>query len=409
MKNTLFLIIPLLILGVFVSLDVKAGVEDNISGYAWSENIGWISFNCTNLGTCGVVDYGVNIEEDTGAFSGYAWSENIGWIDFAPSGPYPSSPESPVGVNLENGEISGWARALSYGDGWDGWIKMRGDNYGVSINMDNGEFEGWAWSNTQVTGWISFNCELQENCEISDYKVKVDSEFLKQFNRAPNTPGVPAEYPTGESWSHCSIEELSLPTFHWTYSDPDDDPQTAYEIRIDNDSDFSVQDPEEFIRSGGASTAFTPLPADWRNWMDWNTDYWWIVRVKDDHENWSEWSDPNSFAMPVHAYPWVNFSWSPPIPNVGEIIQFTDQTLFYGGATGSSWSWDFGDGDTETAQNPTHSYASAGTHIVTLEACDDTPVANGGPFCCGSPEAPNSQKNITPLLPLPEWEEISPF
>ena len=40
---------------------------------------------------------------------------------------------------------------------------------------------------------------------------------------------------------------------------------------------------------------------------------------------------------------------------------FTDQSL---GA--DSWSWNFGDGTTSTLQNPTHTYASVGTFMVTL-------------------------------------------
>ncbi len=39
----------------------------------------------------------------------------------------------------------------------------------------------------------------------------------------------------------------------------------------------------------------------------------------------------------------------------------------------SSWSWDFGDGNSSSAQNPGHSYTSAGTYNVTLTATD-----NGG-------------------------------
>ena len=32
----------------------------------------------------------------------------------------------------------------------------------------------------------------------------------------------------------------------------------------------------------------------------------------------------------------------------------------------SSWSWDFGDGTTSTLQNPVHTFASGGSHTVTL-------------------------------------------
>ncbi|MDD4483801.1 MAG: PKD domain-containing protein [Methanoregula sp.] len=45
-------------------------------------------------------------------------------------------------------------------------------------------------------------------------------------------------------------------------------------------------------------------------------------------------------------------------------VQFTD--LSTGGPT--SWLWTFGDGNTSTAQNPQHTYITAGAHTVTLTA-----------------------------------------
>ena len=42
-------------------------------------------------------------------------------------------------------------------------------------------------------------------------------------------------------------------------------------------------------------------------------------------------------------------------------VQFTDQST-----VATSWSWTFGDGNTSTAQNPTHTYATLGTYTVTL-------------------------------------------
>jgi serine protease len=35
------------------------------------------------------------------------------------------------------------------------------------------------------------------------------------------------------------------------------------------------------------------------------------------------------------------------------------------------WSWDFGDGNGSTAQNPSHTYAADGTYTVTLTVTDD--------------------------------------
>ena len=59
-------------------------------------------------------------------------------------------------------------------------------------------------------------------------------------------------------------------------------------------------------------------------------------------------------------------TYSPRFPVVGQTVRFEDIS------TGSpqSWQWDFGDGSTSTARNPTHVYASPGFHRVTLIAAD---------------------------------------
>lgn len=46
-------------------------------------------------------------------------------------------------------------------------------------------------------------------------------------------------------------------------------------------------------------------------------------------------------------------------------VQFTDATV---GAT--SWAWNFGDGNTSTEQNPSHTYSSAGNYTVSLAVSD---------------------------------------
>lgn len=50
-------------------------------------------------------------------------------------------------------------------------------------------------------------------------------------------------------------------------------------------------------------------------------------------------------------------------------VSFTDLSTF-----ATSWAWDFGDGGTATAQNPVHSYASAGSYHTCL-------TINGGTAC----------------------------
>jgi PKD repeat protein len=56
--------------------------------------------------------------------------------------------------------------------------------------------------------------------------------------------------------------------------------------------------------------------------------------------------------------------------NIGTTITFTDTSTDEDG-TIAEWDWDFGDSTTSTEQNPTHSYESLGTYIVTLIVTDD--------------------------------------
>lgn len=202
-KYFILILFTTIVLSLFLfNQDVKSGSEHNVSGWAWSENIGWISLNCENEyngvleNHCDDSNYGVHINED-GLFSGYAWSENIHWISFADfdrdgdidanDKEIPGSPCEPnckATFDSETGIVSGWARALSYNDDWDGWISLGNSTYGVFVNQETGEFEGWAWG-SDIIGWINFNCDSPETgdtCSISDYKVKASSSF--------NTPPV---------------------------------------------------------------------------------------------------------------------------------------------------------------------------------------------------------------------------
>lgn len=129
-----FLVVTVVVSGFFVLKNNRiftgsASSDDNFSGYAWSSNFGWISFNCTNEANCGSSDYGVDLDMEYGDFSGYAWSSNIGWIDFSPAGPYPGAPYHGAKYEYEDTgdvrRVTGWAKALTLGD--EGWLKMHPD------------------------------------------------------------------------------------------------------------------------------------------------------------------------------------------------------------------------------------------------------------------------------------------
>ena len=466
MRKLLLLTISLIVFSSFFMGEVKAGIDDNVSGYAWSENIGWISLNSTNCDSNNdgitdngnypqcpvgqtVVSYGVNINSD-GTFSGYAWSENIGWIDFAPAGPYPTAPDYPVKVT--GNQLFGWARALApVGDpeagGWSGWIKLRGTNYGVSIN--NNDFSDWAWSD-MVIGWISFNsanCDSDGDgisdqgnygqCPVGQPVPDYGTVTSYSFNQPPDKPTIPLGYqPTGIVYLGECTYPIPVPSFNWEYNDSDDDPlgtdpQTSYQIRVDNDAVFAtntdgsaILDADEFvcssvpvrtICSGGSSVSFAPQSAEWIAWAEHNTPYHWVARVKDSNDNWSEWSDIVSFSTPQHTYPGPSFVHTPEFPAADEIVTFIDQSTCYNinnnpygcqYSLNNRYQWDFEDDDdidcdsnisSDCRGNATTSYSGTGSHTVRLYLTDDLGI------CDGTGDTP-----ISIQAPLPEYKEVPP-
>jgi hypothetical protein len=215
-----------------------AGMSQNVSGFAWSENIGWISFNATDCGVCTGVnctstglggcptpagtsykDYGVNIKS-SGSLEGYAWSSGVGWISFEPVS-VSGCPGAPCDAYYDSGtkKITGWARACSVFasgcsgalktsnelGGWDGWIRLSGTAqsgipYGLDIDA-GGDFHGYAYGAANsgipeqgVIGWISFNCKEggadgDDICANSDYKVsRADSVPKAKMSCSMNCP-----------------------------------------------------------------------------------------------------------------------------------------------------------------------------------------------------------------------------
>lgn len=72
-----------------VNYKVTNDYNGNLSGWAWSDTLGWISFDCHNPATGGSAPnysctqslYQVKIDT-SGQFSGWAWSDTAGWISF---------------------------------------------------------------------------------------------------------------------------------------------------------------------------------------------------------------------------------------------------------------------------------------------------------------------------------------
>lgn len=149
----------------------------DITGAAWSSNIGWINMKGSNyavtMATTGTVRN----------LSGYAWSSNIGWVSFngadtagCPTGTANCQARVEWGTTGGTGVlVKGWARACSVFaagcsgalkpqadlGGWDGFISL-GDSkttdsvsFGVKLNTTTGVATGYAWG-SEVVGWVDF-------------------------------------------------------------------------------------------------------------------------------------------------------------------------------------------------------------------------------------------------------------
>ena len=65
--------------------------------------------------------------------------------------------------------------------------------------------------------------------------------------------------------------------------------------------------------------------------------------------------------------PVADFTYTPNAGDVPTTVKFTDTSTWYP----NEWFWNFGDGYTSTAQNPSHTYTSPGTYAVTLKATNE--------------------------------------
>jgi len=111
---------------------VQANKNHKINGFAWSENVGWVSLNCYNdglLNKCASSDYGLDYDKASGAVYGFAWSEHGGWLCFGKSCSKANQKVAPDGKAptariMNHGLLSGWANFVALND--KGWIKLDG-------------------------------------------------------------------------------------------------------------------------------------------------------------------------------------------------------------------------------------------------------------------------------------------
>jgi hypothetical protein len=173
MRNKMLWTLPVIVLALVLGGAIKtyAGTNEGGRGWLWGgsdgpASLGWVSMNnvdANGVVVNGAVSYGVNIPVIDGPVTGYAWSENYGWISFNGF----DMTGCPFGVATRSGNIlTGGARILSIKNGgsnaggWLGCVSLSGtatdgSSYGAIIDISTGKMSGYVWSDE--IGWIDFS------------------------------------------------------------------------------------------------------------------------------------------------------------------------------------------------------------------------------------------------------------
>lgn len=442
--------------------EARAATTDKVSGFAWSENIGWISFNSENdhdptaLGRqISAIPYGVTINGATNVLSGYAWSDKdsgVGWISFnlsdtgAPPAEYNYSAQGyiakyvVVDPSTGAGELRGWARAISVcptlpcrtsdnAGGWDGWIKLQkhpsdaGGNYGAlwdgatlhAVPWDsliNGkELKNWAWG-SDVAGWVSFNCKNDHSTAPGVQSVCADSNYqvVTQINFPPSATNLSVV-----KENYCTIPAHR---FSWSFSDPDNDTQTNYTLEASANSSFASPEIQISATTTATSKPLTVAVNPGPTQLAYNTTYFWRLKVFDSGGKDSGWLSGNPFTTEKHLYPDAKFMYNPLQPSKGEQVLFAEKAVCYtgnppaqtqcpnaglecpNGTVDKCYAWDFSGGAPPTAfgKTATTTYSDTMPHQVSFTITDKDS------YTCT-----DSSTTIRPRVPLPKFKETAPI
>lgn len=162
----------------------------NLTGYADSQ-VGSVGLDCATTPNGDICSgpagqWGVSNTFTAGNFAnlaGWAWNDQIGWISLC-------------GNLLDGGSVPS--------PSGDKWVCPNFPTYQVRIKVTGsaaGDFAGWAWND--AIGWISFNCDHTDvgdpygisNCGTSDYKVNT--------SWTPSNPPAPSGDLTSSVFDTC--------------------------------------------------------------------------------------------------------------------------------------------------------------------------------------------------------------
>lgn len=312
---------------------------------------------------CSGLVHGVYIDANNN-FSGEAWNPTMDLISFnatttPPAPAYNFNTHCPT-CTLGNGcsacydeaeqKVYGWARVIKDGS----WLRLDSalaptppvqiQSWDLSnnpvlpgVDIAAGDFIGTA-SSTLAN--LSFNCETEingtSNCATRDYKIYISNLQIGHLS-APN-------------WTYsqaCSGQAKSA-ILRWYKKSGQ---QSAYEIVVNDTEDLSTSTAVCWsgkISSSAANQYILPNTNPTCGALDYNTNYYWWIRLYDENDNPTDWyqyttnsaadTDANidgnaeTFTTYAHEFPSPYFTWTPYDVLVGTSTYFVSDAYFYSDA-----------------------------------------------------------------------------
>lgn len=189
----------------------------NLTGWAWNDTYGWVSFDCHNNGGCDSSAYEVLIDTTSGDFSGatdFAWNDAIGWISFNCNDYGGCPPNFKVNTTWTSTSTSGYLTSTTYDTGVNGGAELNsivfqspsslpnGTNVRFQIATSNSASGPWdsskfvgydGTSNTYYTGQgtpntsIPLNYVLHNNQRYFRYKIILLSDSAQKLTPTINS------------------------------------------------------------------------------------------------------------------------------------------------------------------------------------------------------------------------------
>jgi len=191
-----------------------------------------------------------------------------------------------------------------------------------------------SWSASQVENQLYASAENIDAYLSSAYIGKMGAGRINAFEAVNTGTPPPAADFSGSPTSGCAALTVN-------FTDLSSGDITSWDWDFGDGGSSTAQNPSHQYSSAGTYTVSLTVTGPGGSDTETKTNY-----------------------ITVNGPPTAGFSGSPTSGTEPLTVSFTDQST--GGAT--SWDWDFGDGGTSTAQNPTHEYTTAGTYTVTLTA-----------------------------------------